>query len=188
VHAELGYDKKYSAPRARDNSALWNYGPYIFALFDLIAGAQPKRFFAIGNGRKGCPSTQVAGVLNFSNTQCTFTLTDEAGLKNGALFQGSNGWLRLHAPFFCSQRLEASEPIFAGNKFAGRINRVIHRNTGKDICDSPFIQKSYEEAGFYYEALAVTNAFKNREIECKQASWNDTLGIIAMIEKVEAMI
>jgi hypothetical protein len=184
----LGYDKKYSNLRARDNSALWNYGPYIFALFDLIADSLPERFFAIGNGSEGRPSTRVAGVMELLKTQGSFTITDEAGLKNDALFQGSNGWLRLHAPFFCSQRLEASHPIFAGNKFAGRINRVIHRNTGKDICDSPFIQKSYEEAGFYYEALAVTNAFKNREIECKQASWNDTLGIIAMIEKVEAMI
>ena len=133
VRAELGYDKKYSAPRTRDNSALWNYGLYIFTFFDLIAGAGPERFFVIGNGSEGRPSTRVAGVLNLSNTHCTFSITDEAELKNDALFQGKNGWLRLHAPFFCSQRLEASRPIFPGNKYADRINRIVQRNIGKDI-------------------------------------------------------
>jgi predicted dehydrogenase len=188
VRAELGYDKRYSNPRARDNSALWNYGPYIFTLFDLIGGVSPGRIFATGNGSQSVPSTRVAGVLNFSNTQCTFTITDEAGLKNDALFQGSNGWLRLHAPFFCSQRLEASEPIFAGNKFAGRINRVIHRNTGKDFLSDPHVRTTHQNAGFYYQALAATNAIRNQEMQCSESSWNDTLRIIAMIEKVEAMI
>ena len=188
VRAELGYNKKYSAPRARDNSALWNYGPYIFTLFDLIAGSQPERFFAIGNGSEGCPSTRIAGVMGFLKTQGSFTITDEADLENDALFEGSDGWLRLHAPFFCSQRLEASVPIISANKYAGKINRIIHRNTGKDIFQSPYVKLDKEHAGFYCQALSATNAIRNREIQCSESSWNDTLRVIGLIEKTETMI
>jgi len=189
VRAELGYNKKYSAPRARDNSALWNYGPYIFALFDLIAAfSQPERVFAIGNGSEGRPSTRVAGVMELLKTQGSFTITDEADLKNDALFEGSLGWLRLHAPFFCSQRLEASFPIISANKYTAKINRIIHRNTGKDIFPSPYVQLDKQNAGFYNQALAATNAIRKQEIQCSESSWNDTLRVIDLIENVEAMI
>lgn len=188
VRAELGFNKKYSAPRARDNSALWNYGPYIFALFDLIAASQSERFFAIGNGSEGRPSTRVAGVMGLLKTQGSFTITDEADLKNDALFEGSRGWLRLDAPFFCSQRLEASMPIFSGNKYAARVNRIIHRNTGYDIFRSPYVHLDKKHAGFYYQALSATEAIRKQEIQCSGSSWNDTLRVIDLIENVEAML
>jgi predicted dehydrogenase len=188
ARVELGYDKKYASPRSRDNSALWNYGPYVFTLFDLIAGSQAEQFFALGNGSEGCPSTRVAGVINLLNTQATFSITDEAELKNDALFQGSHGWLYLHAPFFCSQRLESSMPIFSGNKYAALMNRVIHRNIRKDIFSDPHIQLNDQYAGFYMQALAATNAIRNQEMECRISSWSHTLRIIEMLAKIEAII
>jgi hypothetical protein len=121
-------------------------------------------------------------------TQGSFSITDEADLKNDALFEGSRGWLRLHAPFFCSQRLEASMPIFSGNKYAARINRIIHRNTGYDIFPSPYVQLDKKYAGFNYQALAATEAIRNQEIQCSESSWSDTLRVIDLIENVEAMI
>ena len=187
MRAELGYQKDFHGPIESARSVLWNLGVYPLSLFHYMAGL-PQRTFAVGNGAGVQVSRRIAGVLDWSGFTGTFVISDQVELSNEAVFVGTEATLRLGSPFICPQRLESSKPIFPGNAVTGKVERFLNRNTGRHFLSDPFVLTASQNSGFYFEALAATEAVRKEEIQSASSTWDNSLDVIELSEKIEKLI
>jgi len=144
--------------------ALLDVGVYMVSLASMVFGP-PSRMTGLAHVGETGVDEQSAAILGYDGGQLFLLHTAvRTETPQEAILMGTQGWLRIHSPWWCPDTFTLSIP-------------------GQE---EEMVQLPYEGNGYNYEATEVMNCLRAGELESTVVPLNESLEIMRTMDQIRA--
>jgi predicted dehydrogenase len=170
LSADFGFRTAFD-PKSRlfdphlGGGALLDVGVYPVSLASMVFGTAPSRISGMAHLGQTGVDEQSAVILGYDQGQLAILAAAvRTEMPQEAVLMGTEGWIRIHAPWWRSTTLTLSLP--------GQEDEVIHL--------------PYEGNGYNYEAAAVMDCLRAGKTENDVMGLDETLAIMQTLDRIRA--
>ncbi|KAI9980165.1 hypothetical protein PInf_026600 [Phytophthora infestans] len=180
VHAEIGY------PFPKDEARLWknelggggllDIGIYPLAFATMVFGTEPEKVTTAGTLSDGGVDVHNSVTLRYNDNRfATIEYSMLVQLSETVTISGTTGRILIHTPAHV----------------ASEVSVIRSSGPGKEESATTKFPWPTPDAGyscFLYEGEAVTKAIQSKELEAKEYSLDESLGIMTIMDKIRKEI